>query len=323
MTEPYYCFADFEFTCGGGINRYRTELLSVGLIVCDSTYQIVRRYYSTMKPVKYPKLTNLCKRLTNLTQDEINISPDSNTVFQQVDTIMKHYHVKSLFVWGNYDRIGISSDARMHEKNGFAAPFVRKAAARILDIQAELTKKMEMTDAVNIQELSTAFGYTPENGTFHNALNDAEGLYVISRAVNTTDLHANAAFQQLRSERIARREAAKRAAIERRNEITFSVPLSEDAKAFCENADSESAKQALNTFLRMRYAAVKAIKKYPDETHFVLVKINGQMRAYLQRTFRPNGNLQVQWVRPFTVQTLDAVLLGIVREKQPSGATTL
>ena len=196
MPAPFLCFADFEFTCGGGINRWKAELLSVGLIICDREFNVVQRFYSTVKPAKQPKMTTLCKELTHLTQEEINLSPDSDAVFAQVEQLLAMYQTDGMYVWGNYDQIGLSSDARLHKKCKLPNLNILKAASRIVDIQRELTEKMGLRDAINISELSTAFGYVPENGSFHNAMIDAEGLFISYKTVHTTDIRQIAAFRR-------------------------------------------------------------------------------------------------------------------------------
>ena len=59
MTEikKYIGFADFEFTCGSAMYRLRSEMLSVGIVICDSSYNIAERFYATSKPNRFPKLS--------------------------------------------------------------------------------------------------------------------------------------------------------------------------------------------------------------------------------------------------------------------------
>ena len=71
---PYLCFADFEFTCGSPAHRLKSEMLSVGLVICDSEHNIIETFYCTARPNRFPKLTSQCKRLTHLTQAEISLA---------------------------------------------------------------------------------------------------------------------------------------------------------------------------------------------------------------------------------------------------------
>ena len=315
VPAQYICFADFEFTCGGNINRWRTELLSVGLVICDEKLSVVQRFYSTVKPVKQPKMTALCRQLTNLTQEEINLSPDSNDILAQVDQLMKQYPNDGLFVWGNYDVIGLSSDARIHKKSGLPNKYILRASNQIVDIQKSLTDLMGLTDAINISELSTAFGFVPESGSFHNALNDAEGLYIIYKTVFSTNYAENPAFQTLCAERRAKREAAKQAAIERRNAVALSLPFSEEGQSYYNMLMKQEQIQNLNQFLLLRHTAVKVIRKYPNETRFLITTMNGKIRAYRENSFPRNLRTPKRKYYCFTAASLDHALIAMMQEK--------
>lgn len=313
MPAPFLCFADFEFTCGGGINRWRTELLSVGLVICDRSFQAVQRFYSTVRPVKQPKMTALCRDLTNLTQEEINVSPDSNDVLEQVMNLIQQYPCDGLYVWGNYDQIGLTSDARIHKKLGLPNKYITKASASVTDVQKHLTGMMGLPDAVNISELSTAFGFVPESGTFHNAMNDAEGLYVSFRAVYTTDIEQNPAFQALRAERAAKREAAKRAAIERRNTAALTVAFSTEGQDYYNGLLKKENTQEAERFLLLRYTAIKVMRKYPDDKEYLITTVNGKVRAYRNTAYPKQFRTAKQRYYCFTEGTMDHALIAMMQ----------
>lgn len=316
MPAPFLCFADFEFTCGGNINRWRTELLSVGLIICDANFSVVQRFYSTVKPVKQPKMTALCRQLTNLTQEEINLSPDSNDILAQVDLLLKQHPNDGLFVWGNYDTIGLSSDARIHRKCGLPNKHILKTSYKVVDIQKSLTDLMGLTDAINISELSTAFGFVPENGSFHNALNDAEGLFTIYKTVFTTNFTENEAFQALCAERKAKREAARQAVLERRNAAALSLPFSEEGQAYYKMLLNQAQTKDVNQFLMLRLAAVKVVRKYPNETRFLITTMNGKIRAYRDNAFPRNLRTPKRKYYCFTAQSLDHAVIAMLLDKE-------
>jgi len=312
VPAPFLCFADFEFTCGGGINRWRAEMLSVGLVICDTEFNVVQRFYSTVKPAKQPKMTALCRELTHLTQEEINLSPDSDAVLSQVEQLLAQYPTDGMYVWGNYDQIGLSSDARMHKKCKLPYQHILKAAGLVVDIQRDLTAKMGLTDAVNISELSTAFGFVPENGTFHNAMNDAEGLFVSYKAVYTTDIKQNDAFQTLCAERNAKREAARKAATAKRDALALSVSLSEEGRTYYEGLMQQENIKDADHFLRLRYIAVKAIRKYPNDSAFLITEVNGRVRAYREFAFPMQMRSPKRKYYCFTAETLDRAVIAMI-----------
>lgn len=83
-----YCFIDFEFTCDGKIMKKdnqqiifrgrhsvkKSELISVGFVIMNSKFKIVKKYHRTVKPVHNPELSEYCRALTRLTQDDIDSS---------------------------------------------------------------------------------------------------------------------------------------------------------------------------------------------------------------------------------------------------------
>ncbi|MDE6679054.1 MAG: hypothetical protein K2K02_08440, partial [Ruminococcus sp.] len=91
--KKYLCFADFEFTCGYFINKMESEILSAGVVICDESYNIKERFYRTSRPNHFPRLTKQCKKLTKLTQTEINHSPDSNDVMGKIMKLVKKYNI--------------------------------------------------------------------------------------------------------------------------------------------------------------------------------------------------------------------------------------
>ena len=76
----YYACFDAEYTCfmeqDAFFDREHSgELLSVGLVICDKNFNLVRTYYSPIHPIYNTKLTGYCKELTGLTQKEIDDAP--------------------------------------------------------------------------------------------------------------------------------------------------------------------------------------------------------------------------------------------------------
>ena len=181
--NEFICFADFEFTCGLPVTKGKSEMLSVGIVICDISMNIAETFYSTSKPNHFPKLTKRCIEITHLSQDEINASQDSQIVLEKVIGLLKKYSVSSLYVWGNFDKTGLQCDALMHRKHELKSDAILKISQKIIDIQPSLTKEMGLPYAINIKDLSSVFGYVPESGTYHNALNDAIMLCEIDKNI--------------------------------------------------------------------------------------------------------------------------------------------
>lgn len=280
MSEKYFCFGDFEFTCGVNISMGTCEMLSVGLIICDERFRIAESFYCTARPVKYPKMTKQCVKLTKLDQQEIFNSPDSNSVLLIVRRLMKKYGCDKLYVWGNFDRPGLFSDAGMHRRLKKDPENIQAVAKSIEDIQRRLVKRLGLPEAVNIAELSSVFGFVPHQGTYHNALNDAMGLYEIYRGAYGTDCKNNKKLRALIDDRIAKREERRLKAAERRREIALSVTLSDEERVYLDSF-GEKRDEALERLLELRYPIINFMKNHPDEDEYELIVFDEPLRFKL------------------------------------------
>lgn len=302
MESKCYCFADFEFTCGYQITRNKSEVLSVGLVVCDENFELLETFYQTACPNRYPKLTKQCLTLTKLDQDEIYCSPDSDAVMAEALQLLEDYGITEIGVWGNFDIPGLKADIHQHERLRRGAGNVRKVCSMVRDIQAGLTRQMELPQAVNIKELALAFGYTPEQGTFHNALNDAMALYTVCRAVNTTDFKSCEGFIEMKRQRIEKIEAERRASEERRLLIVKKYPLSEEERTFIDELKANHEGRQVQDYMRLRVRIINAFEAHPEEEQFYALTFRAKKNEYkvltgeqyLKKTYP--GNVEVRLV---------------------------
>jgi len=289
LKKEFLCFADFEFTCGGFIDDTRSEILSVGLVICSPEYEIAEKFYSTARPCKFPRMTRQCRELTGLTQPEINASRDSNEVFAEVAELLKKYSVSSLYVWGNFDRPGLAGDMNQHRRTGKDFSSIKKIYNCIADIQDATIKQMGLPQAVSISELSAVFGYEPQSGSFHNALSDAEALYTIHRAAFTSDLSKNEKFLQLKQERLDKIAAVKAAAEEKRREEALALPLTAEEQAYCNELSSAGKEDKQRQFIAIRAKFVRALLKAPECEDFVLAEFSQPKRIKVFRAEKFGG----------------------------------
>ena len=279
--KTYYCFADFEFTCGANIGINTCELLSAGAVICNSDYEIVERFYCTSRPVCRPRLTKQCRKLTKLTQEEISASDDSNKVLSDLLALLDRYSVDKIWVWGNFDKPAISSDMRNHQRKLRPASSISATWKRIIDIQETVVKKLGLPQAVSIGELSSVFGYTPETGTFHNALNDAMAFYWIHRAAYTSDLEANEKFTGLRRERLERLEHMRLEAQQTRLEAGKAVPMTPAEREYYTALCVKGTKGECRSFLKLRLNILKGEARFPDGARLAAIyyPTNHQVRV--------------------------------------------
>ena len=275
-----YCFADFEFTCGYQITRNKSEVLSVGFVVCDEHFELLGTFYRTACPNRYPKLTKQCITLTKLDQDEIYRSPDSDAVMAEALRLLDSFDIEHICVWGNFDIPGLEADIHQHQRLHRGSGNVRRVCDMVSDIQNDLTRKMGLPQAVNIKELASAFGYVPEQGTFHNALNDAMALYTVCKAVFTTDFNSCEGFNEMKRLREEKIEAERRASEERQLLIRRKYPFSEEERRLIDELKQNHEGRRVQDYMRLRSRIITAFESYPDEEQFYALKFTARKTEY-------------------------------------------
>ena len=288
--KKYLCFADFEFTCGYCIHKLDSEIPSSGVVICDENYIIKERFYCTSRPNRYPRMTKQCKKLTKLTQEEINKSPDSNDVMNIILRLVRKYNIEKIYVWGNFDRTGLLSDTKQHQRFGKECANIQRVAKRIYDIQEDITKKLNFPEPVNIKELASAFDYKPLSGSFHNALNDALALYVIYKAVHTENISGNEKLAEIRRSRIEKIEKRRQEARKKQKETAFSVPLTDTEKLYYSHMDENSDEARNYIYLRSKFAS--SMKNNPEKNDFLLLYMKTPERFKVIPKEKYNRTLQ-------------------------------
>lgn len=309
--KKYIGFADFEFTCGSAMYRLRSEMLSVGIVICDSSYNIAERFYATSKPNRFPKLSKQCRELTHLSQEEISASPDSSSVLKVAVRLMDKYGVSELWVWGNFDKPGLQSDIKQHRNFGKECGSICSVYNAVRDIQDEMVKRMELPQAVNIKELASAFGYVPDTGSFHNAMNDAMALYTIHKAVFTTDFRNRPEFKALVESRLEKIRQAKALQEEKRREKAFSVPLSPEEQALFDGLDDKKRKR----FVYLRFRIIAAIEKYPAAEEFAYISFEDsrKIKIFPKEKFDPKRCPGVSDIHIFRKSELSSFIINIMK----------
>lgn len=309
------CFADFEFTCGFYDDRAMSELLSVGLVICDSEYNILATFYRTVRPCIRRKLTKQCRKLTKLTQEEIDASPDSNDVMREAVSLLKSYSIGEIGVWGNFDRPGLTSDIKQHARAGRSAANVSAVLRLVRDIQSETIRRMKLPQAINIKDLASAFGYVPATGTFHNALTDALALHTVMKAVGTTDIYRCEGFLQLKQQRLDKIEADKRAAEERRAALTMLIPFTQREQEYFSGLTSAASRE---DYLRLRFRIMNMFQRCPKEESFKFIIMHAPRRTKLAAGTKfepekyPGGE-----ITDFDRTSFDRILISESRRKLP------
>lgn len=156
---------DLEATCDNNDRLFPKEIIEIGAV--DN---LGREFNEFIKPIQRPVLTEFCKNLTTITQQDI----DSARPFKEVyPEFMEFFKNATLISWGNYDKSQLVKDLDLnkmtdgrsyiltnhinlkelfHAKMGFF-PRGMKSAMKQLGLKQEGTHHRGIDDAKNIKKI--------------------------------------------------------------------------------------------------------------------------------------------------------------------------
>jgi 3'-5' exoribonuclease 1 len=166
----YYAVVDLEATCcdDGSIRRQDTEIIEVGAVLCDaSTLEIVEEFQCFVRPVRHPKLTEFCTKLTTITQAQV----DAGVTFARAVAELGRWfgHHRTLFCsWGDYDNNQFALEAR---RNGVRLPFggAHLNLKRRFSERRGESKQHGMAAALSLVGIRLS-------GTHHRGIDDARNI---------------------------------------------------------------------------------------------------------------------------------------------------
>lgn len=170
MERRDYLVIDLEATCDdqGQVPRQQMEIIEIGAVLVDGeTFAPKAEFQSFIRPVRHPRLTPFCQKLTSITQEEVDRAPGFAAVIRALTEFMAHD--RPLFSsWGNYDKGQFGLDAKYH---GIKLPFgkdhlnIKEAFSRALGT----SKRFGMGGALRKLQI-------PLEGTHHRGIDDARNI---------------------------------------------------------------------------------------------------------------------------------------------------
>lgn len=128
----YYLVVDLEATCTNDFSfRENMETIEIGSVLCDSKFNIVKEFTTFIKPNKFPILSDYCKNLTTIKQEDIDKAPNFPCAMETFKEEMIHNipkpEIKRKFIdlgdftpvqeilfcsWGNFDKFQLMKDCK-------------------------------------------------------------------------------------------------------------------------------------------------------------------------------------------------------------------
>ncbi|MBW8808955.1 MAG: exonuclease domain-containing protein [Lysobacter sp.] len=181
--EPaHYLLIDFEATCADdqSLPRTQMEIIEIGAVMVETqTLSVIDEFQSFVRPVRHPRLTGFCTRLTSIRQADVDAAPSFAQMLEAFKPWLYQYRDFVWGSWGDYDLHQLQQDCDFHRlPNPIGAPHrnIKQAFA-----QAQgLAKKPGLGGAIGMAGLTFA-------GTHHRGIDDARNIarlmpYALGRA---------------------------------------------------------------------------------------------------------------------------------------------
>ena len=174
----YKLVVDLEATCckNNEFPRYEMEIIEIGAVLLDSENKTVSTFQTFVKPTVHPLLTDFCKELTTITQDQVDTAPSFNIAMTSFLNWVHEYVIVfyDFYSWGDFDKNIISRQAKQlnyknpkldvllsnhfnlkqifADRNG-VKPMGVSAALKFKGLKFEGTPHRAKNDAINIAKL--------------------------------------------------------------------------------------------------------------------------------------------------------------------------
>lgn len=178
----HYLLIDFEATCAddGSVPRHQMEIIEIGAVMVDAaSLAVVGEFQSFVRPVRHPRLTAFCTRLTSIAQADIDAAPGFGEAAAALKAWRGGFAEPVWGSWGDYDRNQLQQDCTFHRvADPVGAPHRN---IKRLFAQREGSGRRFGLDA-GVKRVGLAFA-----GTHHRGIDDARNIarllpYALGRA---------------------------------------------------------------------------------------------------------------------------------------------
>lgn len=176
-------FLDAEFNAGMDYKRGEniSEIISIGLIICDSQFNGLKKYYSLVSGISNNPVFPMITRMTGITTKMLEGQPDFMEVSKQVSELVKRYNVTKIFTWGAADKHSLQwekSEYRRKRLPGYQQSSKWNYIDLCTDISGVVSSQiLGIKGGLSINMENLMFVCNINKKQEHNALSDAYYLY--------------------------------------------------------------------------------------------------------------------------------------------------
>lgn len=166
-----YLIIDLEATCWENQRKDISEIIEIGAVLLDDYYKILSEFQAFVKPISSTVLSEFCKNLTSITQEDIDHAEIFPVVFKSFVVWAEKTagaKVKNIVFcsWGYYDEKQLIKDCQFHKVQ---YPFLRHRSLKHEFAKRKNIKPMGM-------EKTLQFCGMKIDGTHHRALDDVKNI---------------------------------------------------------------------------------------------------------------------------------------------------
>ncbi|MBX3188414.1 MAG: exonuclease domain-containing protein [Labilithrix sp.] len=170
---PYWLVIDLEATCDDRdgpclVPKHEMETIEIGAVLVDAaTLETVGELGQMVRPVRHPALTEFCKALTTIRQEDVDRAPLFPEAVASVERLLDGR--RALFCsWGDYDRNQLAQDAAHHR---IRVPF----AHTHVNLKKRFSEALGLPKRYGMDGALGRVGLTLE-GTHHRGIDDARNI---------------------------------------------------------------------------------------------------------------------------------------------------
>jgi hypothetical protein len=182
--EETIAFLDAEFNAGMDPRTREkiSEIISIGIVICDKNYNGIKKYYTLVSPLSNTKIFPVISNMTGITTEMLEGQPTFAEMSVKLTELIKKYDVKKIYTWGASDKHSLlleKDEWKEKKMSGYqgankwsyymelCTDISGLVSGQMLGIRGGLTINME----------NLMFFCEIEDRQEHNALSDAFYLY--------------------------------------------------------------------------------------------------------------------------------------------------
>lgn len=168
VTKSTYIVVDIEATCDSSSNgwkRKNMEVIEIGAVAVNDKLEIIGEFDCFIKPKNFPILSEYCKDLTHIKQEDVDSANNFFTVYKEFEKWSFSFECPIFCSWGHFDERILKK-----ESNDFGLNFNFESTYNLktlFSLENGISRGIGLRKALNYAKIEFI-------GTPHRAIDDAK-----------------------------------------------------------------------------------------------------------------------------------------------------